>query len=224
MSTRLAELQQNFMAHLYTDDDAVLDDIAETGPISAKGRMQIYRNNARLILTDMLMRTYPAVVAMVDEKFFRYAADAFIKTHPPTGTDLNAYGADLPGFLDGFAPLKAHPYIADLARLEWARHEAYLAGDDFTGLRPHALRLVKSKWPINKLWQMAQPGYDGEAPDLSSGGAYIAVAREGINVFHTVLDEALFTLLAGDEDTLAAAPPDRLARLAAPGLIKRNDT
>lgn len=217
--SKLAALQQNFMRHLYSDDDAILADIAASGTISPAGRMRIYRNNARLILTENLMRSFPAVVAMVDEKFFKFAADAFIRAHPPTGADLNDYGAALPGFLAGFAPLAAHPYIADLARLEWARHEAYLAADEWTGPSHPALRLIRSDWPVDKIWTMAQPGFGGEALDLQSGPVFIAVARDGMRVFHTSLDADLFGLLAGGTDKLAKAPGDRLRTLAAAGLV-----
>lgn len=216
----LARIQQDFMRHLFSEDDAILRDVSVKGVISPQGRMRIYRNNARLILTENLMRTFPAVTAMVDEQFFKFAADAFIKSHPPQAADLNDYGAELPDFLAGFEPLAAHPYIADLARLEWARHEAYLAADTTDSPLHPALRLVRSDWPIDKIWLMAQPGYDGDAPDLSAGGAYIAVARDGINVFHTALSEELFTLLEGDSATLAAAPEASREKLARAGLIR----
>src|SRR3546814_5922375 len=51
-----------------------------------------------------------------------------LRAHPPTVPQLLHYGDRFADFLAGFKPVRALLYLPDVARLEWARHEAYFAG------------------------------------------------------------------------------------------------
>src|SRR5262249_59736878 len=75
-------------------------------------------------LPAVLEPAYPVVSALVDRRFFGYAADAFIRRHPPAGARLGEDGADVPEFLAAFPPCAHLPYLPDVARLEWAVHRA----------------------------------------------------------------------------------------------------
>jgi hypothetical protein len=95
--------------------------------IGAAGALAIYRNHVRISLTAALRTTFPVVCKLVDDRFFGFAAHAYIQAQPPAAPCLAEYGASFPDFLAGFAPCRGLPYIADVARLEWALNLARIA-------------------------------------------------------------------------------------------------
>src|SRR5262249_35742811 len=83
-------------------------------------RVGIYRNHFFATLSASLQGTFPVVCRLVDERFFAYAAHEYLRAHPPHSRCLTEYGADFADFLGGFEPCKCLPYLADVARFEWA--------------------------------------------------------------------------------------------------------
>lgn len=197
----LPELQRNFIGHILGAVEGVAGQVAAAGPFTPAQRLQIYKNNTHLALTDILLQTFPAATKIVDEKFMRYAAQAFFTRQPPVSGDMNDYGADFPAFLKDFPPLAGHPYVADVARLEWLRHEAWLspllpAAEADAGalrLQPH-VRLMQSPWPAADLWAFALEG--GAAPKLEGGESFILIHRAGVQVVVRRLDRAFYQFLA----------------------------
>lgn len=216
----LLEVQQAFRDALLTREGEAVE--AATGLIAPDGldasaRLQIHRNHVFLTLGDALAGLYPAVHAMVGEGFFRAAARRFIAAQPPRQPSLYAFGGELAAFLEGFEPASGLPYLPDLARLEWAMHESFHARDepalnaaDLARLPAEALeglvlrlradaRLVRSAWPVARLWQAASAG-DGEAVaaiDARLAPDHLLVLRDG-------LDARLWELSAGEWHWLAA--------------------
>ncbi len=121
---RLRDLQAGFSQAIASEAaDELLQLIAGDG-FEPGARLGIYRNNVITRLTDTLSATYPVVSQLVDARFFDYAATSFVGQHLPASGCLNEYGADFPDFLAGFAPAADLKYLADVAKLEWAIHEA----------------------------------------------------------------------------------------------------
>jgi hypothetical protein len=92
-------------------------------------RFSVYRNNVLVGLVDALADTYPVTQALVGESFFRAMAAVFVRAQPPSSPILAYYGKDFPEFVATFQPVATLPYLADLARLEYLRVEAYHAAD-----------------------------------------------------------------------------------------------
>src|SRR5262245_45901708 len=134
-------------------------------------RLAIYRHHVFATLTGALRAVYPVVCRLVDERFFAYAADQFVRRHPPTGPCLVEYGSELPDFLASFPPCRHLAYLPDVARLEWAIHAASHAADAVP-LAPTSLAdidparvgdlvfrfdlstaLVASLWPVETIWR-----------------------------------------------------------------------
>ena len=147
----------------------------------------------------------------MDRGFFDFAADAYIRRHPPSGPCLFEYGATLPDFLATFPPCADYPYLPDVARLEWAMNAA-LHADDATPI-PRTLlagvaagdlgRLVlemdpavawlRSDWPIDRIWSANQPSADpGATVDLSAGGVRLEIRRRDDTVALRRLEAAPF--------------------------------
>ena len=225
----LHELQAAFAAAILGGEDAPLAAAVRADGIAAERRIQVYRNNSLITLTAALQATFPVVCRLVDERFFGFAAQAFIRAAPPRAPRLAEYGAGFPDFLAGFAPAAALPYLPDVARLEWAIARAFHAADAppldparLAALPPEAqgaaalvahpsAGLVASPFPIEALWQANQPGRDGSGVDLDGGPCRLLVHRRDDEVEMMRLDapgHALAgALLAGSaiEDALAAA-------------------
>ncbi len=185
---------------------AILDDgmpVAE--------RLDVYRNNTFVSLKTALKSAFPAVCRLVDERFFLYAADEFIRAAPPRQACLFAYGEGFAEFLAAFPPCQHLPYLADVARLEWLMQRASHAADAVP-LKPDALAavgeihvsnltfrlepslgLLASPWPADRIWRANRPGAAGDPEvDLGSGAVRIEVRRLGDDVVMRALDPPTF--------------------------------
>jgi hypothetical protein len=123
--------------------NAILGDDADAGAIGVIGgklsgaqRLRVYRNNVTATLSNALRSCYPVVEALVGVEFFGFLARHYLRTMPSVAGDVREYGADLPEFVAGFPALAALPYLADVARLEWALQEAYYAAEPLGGTFP----------------------------------------------------------------------------------------
>ena len=92
-------------------------------------RFAIYRNNVTVSLIDALADTYPVVQQLVGEAFFRAMAKVFALANPPRSPVMANYGHGFAEFVATFPPARSVPYLADVARLEMARVQAYHAAD-----------------------------------------------------------------------------------------------
>jgi hypothetical protein len=168
---------------------------------AATDRLQLYRNNLVISLTEALAAVYPVVQRLVGDDFFRIACRDYIPQFPPRQAPLHEFGKDLPGFIRTYEPAASLPYLADVAALEWAWHRAYHAADadklDVMSLQQvperqqgelrftlhPAVQLVKSDYPVHRIWQVNQEGFNGEDEvSLDEGGVCIAVLRPQLEV------------------------------------------
>lgn len=95
----------------------------------AARRFAVHRNNVVASLVDALADTFPVVQELVGREFFRAMAANFVRTQPPRSPLLARHGECFPAFIEAFAPARGLPYLADVARLEWARLAALHAAD-----------------------------------------------------------------------------------------------
>jgi len=209
----LRELQAGFRAALLGDDErGVAPDVVED-TLSVPARLAVYRHHVLTSLTASLEATFPVVCRLVDRRFFGWLADRYVRVRPPATPCLFEYGADFPEFIAAF-PACAHlPWLADVARLEWAMNAA-LHAPDVTALEPEALstlapaalarltlrldpsvRLLASRWPVDAIWRANQAGADG-AVDLAAGGVHLEVRRVGDDVIYRALPPATFAFRA----------------------------
>jgi hypothetical protein len=205
--------------------------------IAPEARLALYRHHVFTSLTAVLEATYPVVCRLVDRRFFAYAADAFIRRHPPAGPCLFEYGGALAEFLAEFPPCRDLGYLPDVARLEWAMHTAAHAEDAsplppaaLAGVAPSrmaelrfvldpSLRLVRSPWPLDRIWR-ANQAEAGTEPvvDLTVGGVRLEVRRRDDVVGFRALTEAEYTLRRALLDGAALGAASEAARAVAPAL------
>lgn len=92
-------------------------------------RFAVYRNNVVASLINALTDTYPVTQELVGEAFFRAMAREYVLTEPPRSRVLAFYGLSFADFVERFPPAASLPYLADVARLEMVRVQAYHAAD-----------------------------------------------------------------------------------------------
>lgn len=187
--------------------------IANDAP-GAAARLAIHAHHFRLTLIDVLVATYPVVRRLVGEAFFAAVARRYVLAHPPRRPCLFEFGDGFAACLASLPEARALCYLADVARLEWAincaRHaddaapldaaaalgqiEA-LSSDLFINLDP-SCRLVKSAWPIDRIWQIHQQDDDAiSAVDLAAGGVHLFIHRRDGEVGWLSLDAAAFAFI-----------------------------
>jgi len=125
----LLELQRAFAASMVREEDDAVCDCVVDDRFAAAERLRIYRNTCRSTLIEALRMTYPAVERLVGRDFFDMAAARYAGTHPPQSGYLNEYGGEFADFLAAFEPAGELPYLADVARFEWALGVAANAPD-----------------------------------------------------------------------------------------------
>jgi len=232
LMTSLHELQRDIRAALLGSDDTAAATLVAADGLAPEARLQIYRHHVFTTLTAALQAVFPVVCRLVDERFFGYAADQYIRVEPPSGPCLFEYGATFPEFLAAFPPCHELPYLGDVARLEWAMHRA-LHAPDAVPLGPDALRsvapeaagdlvftldaslsLLASGWPIDAIWRANQPGAaeEGTTVNLRADGVALEVRRHGDDVASRVIASAVhaFRRALTDGRPLAVATEDAL--------------
>ncbi|MDE2005137.1 MAG: putative DNA-binding domain-containing protein [Rhodospirillales bacterium] len=137
--TALLELQRQFRDAALREAPVpaeILD-----GKVPAAARIGVYRNNILGNLTRALRLNFPAVERLVGEGFFAATASRYLTGEPPASADLYEYGQGFADFLAEFGPAAPLPYLADVARLEWAATRA-LHAPPSAPLDPDSLAVV----------------------------------------------------------------------------------
>jgi hypothetical protein len=133
-----------------------------------------YRRNALASARRALAAAYPTVRALLGDEAMAALARDLWQAQPPRRGDLGHFGAGLPPQLQARPEYHEMPWLADVARLDWAVHRVDLAADPEPSVRqlnllaevdPAQLWLqfspdrhwVRSDWPIAAIWSAHQP-------------------------------------------------------------------
>ncbi len=213
---------QNLMTRaIFTRDNSELAGELIAGNADPGRRFGIYRNNTLLSLSRHLKTVFPVTTRLGDERFFDYAADAFILRHPPRESRLAVYGRHFPVFLAAFPACRQAPILAEMARLEWAVHEALISdehkplpastfrGEASVALQP-SLRFIISRWPLLDLWS----GRTKTDARLQRRTSRVAIMRHGDDIGFFELTPSRFALWRALQrgETFDAAAARALAR------------
>lgn len=89
----------------------------------------VYKANAQELAQRVLQAAYPVLVALLGPESFTGLAHAFWYACPPQRGDMAQWGGDLPDFIARSSQLESEPYLPDVARAEWALHQAASMAD-----------------------------------------------------------------------------------------------
>lgn len=220
----LRDYQRAFGAALLSGDTTIAAEMIGASP----DRLSIHRNTMLTALANALALTYPAVAALVGAEFFAQAARTFIQAEPPRAALLSLYGGGFADFLA--AHVETLPYLADVARLEWAvecaaqrpDHGRAAADIDLGGTQLRlvpSLTLLETHYPAEPIWRAAldQDGDTLARIDPAPATAWLAVWRDGDGAAVSALSAAagafLTELLAGGDaeaaiNAAASADPE----------------
>ena len=95
----------------------------------AKSRFDIYRNNVVASLINGLESGFPMTRAFVGAKYFKLLAGKFVRIYLPQNPLMPLYGEEFSEFLSHNIPCGSHPYLSDIARLEYAIRLSYHSAD-----------------------------------------------------------------------------------------------
>jgi hypothetical protein len=205
----LRELQLRFSAALAPEadlpaDPALLALVHGGGALDAAGRLAIYAGMYRARLVDVLRDDFPRVLAVVGDDTFEALAARYLARHPSTHPSVRHVGRRFADFV-ATGP-DAEPFLADLARLEWARVEVFDAADaeplrladlqsvppaDWPALRFQpipACRVVECAWPVHEIWAAAGAG-TAEPVRAAPAATVVRVWREEWSVSHAAMGE-----------------------------------
>lgn len=216
--------ERAFVAALLAPGRAPPPTLIAGGKPASRRRFDIYRNNVFAGLIKVLAGRFPVVRQLVGEDFFRAAARIFIERDPPRSPILLLWGESFADFLQGFEPARELAYLADVARLEWARHAACHAADapaldarHLAAIDPQAiggmrlglhpsLRLVRSPYPVVSIWERHQT-QDRMAPLALTQAESALVVRPHLQVLVHRIGPSTAAFVAGLQSgqTLAQA-------------------
>jgi hypothetical protein len=162
----LRELQHSFAA--------ALRDPTRVCTVTPVDNLGIYRNNASHNFAAALAGSFPVLRRRVGDDYFRQLAALYRERHPSRSGDLHWVGRWFAPFLEEHLAEGDYAWLAELARLEWAREESAVSAElpalgpevlaahppealehlSF-GLQP-SLRLVESAYPVFSVWMANQ--------------------------------------------------------------------
>lgn len=152
-----------FADALLAPETPLPDGLAAPGRSHAGPRFDIYRNNVMLGLIGALGANFPTVRRLLGDDTFTIQAARHIRRHPPRSRLLFEYGVAFAEHLAAAPDLADRQCLADVARLERSRIDAYHAADapvlqpeDFTAASDLST-LVLVGHPAAKLLRFGTP-------------------------------------------------------------------
>jgi hypothetical protein len=154
--------------------------------LTVEQRLGIYRHSIQGILGQHLRAVYDVVAQLVGAEFFEYLTEVHIDQSPPSSTALSEYGEGFSSTLLNHPALKNMPWIAEVARLEWARSQAWQgvnqaprSFNDLSNLSeaeynqvvlqlPDSAQLLESNYAIYDVWLAHQNNECLDKPHLES--------------------------------------------------------
>ena len=209
------------------------DDIAlriAPGPISDAEALSVHRGTALGGLVNALRLGHPTVLALVGEDFFDQAARTFAQSAPPSSAWLTGYGKGFAEFLEAYDLARSLPYLADVARFDFAVGQV---GDAAIGADGPALDLGEAMLTLDASLRLLELDYPADAIrdalaededrlagiDMRRRRRTLALWRlpdgAGLRVLSPVSSPFVRAVLAGEDLSDFTAPEAELALLSA---------
>jgi Putative DNA-binding domain len=145
-AARLAQDQQTLLGAVLggqADDAlwALVDSTASglSGKSLARRGLLAYQSHGLALAERALGAAYPVIAQLMGGENFAALAPHFWRAHPPTCGDMGQWGDGLANFLAAAPQLAGEPFLADVARVEWALHRASFAADSSADLASFGL-------------------------------------------------------------------------------------
>jgi hypothetical protein len=126
----LAQLQRDMQHHVLNGDAAIADAVNGTAAVPAATRLAVYSNAYRIRLAEALADTLSNLHTFLGEEEFGAVAARYIDEHPSRFASIRWFGDRLAEELQ--RSHSGQPWVAELARWEWALAASFDAQDAAT--------------------------------------------------------------------------------------------
>jgi hypothetical protein len=125
----LARTERLFQDGLLGRSHEIMPHVRGNARESADTMFGVYRNAYWARLVECLSNDFPGLKALVGEAAFDTLARAYVAKHPSQHPSVRWAGHALAEFVSAEAPYRDDPWIADMARFDWALAHAFDAAD-----------------------------------------------------------------------------------------------
>ena len=208
----LRELQARFFQTIAGEpgkrnyaDPLLVQAVQGSAQLGPEERIDIYAHMYFARLLDALYEDFPRVAAFLGFERFRDLVGAYLKEHSSSHPSVRYIGRHFAAFLDTQADIgEEFPFLADLARLEWIRLEAFDAPDteplqihhlqhippeEWPTLRFHlipACHIFHSAWPVHEIWAAGEGEIRVE--QVRPTATVARIWRQEFAAYHTSMD------------------------------------
>jgi len=185
-------------------DPALLRVVEGRGPLGPSARLDIYAQMYWARMHDVLLDDFPRVAATAGAERFGAVVRGYLVGWRSAHPSVRHVGEGFAAFLEQAPETEDLPFLADLARLEWARLAVFdaadapsLRRDELQGVAPAnwaslsfrlvpAVRLLRTAWPVQDLWMAAGEGNAPACPRPAE--TCLRIWRAGFMVYHGEMD------------------------------------
>lgn len=143
----LRDIQSDFQQHVLDGSARAETHVIGTDAASAGERLKVYYEAYRLRLIEVLGDDFPGTRALLESHGFDALARAYIDAHPSRHPSVRWFGAHMAEFVGETEPWSAQPELREMALLEWARGQAFDAGDDRPATLDAVAAIPLQDWP-----------------------------------------------------------------------------
>ena len=208
----LERLQQDFTRWLLGEPVEDLEAMVHGRGLAPAQRLQVYRNMLEANHRAALATAFPMVLRLVGDDFFDCLCAAYLRDYPAASGKLQDYGAGFPDLISNDPKAARLGYLADVARLEWARQESALAPldapvsqkaadsvpvDEYENLHlclASSLKLVHAEYPALDIWLYCNDPGDSRL-DIEAHDQSVAVWRSGAQLSMLAIEPACYRLV-----------------------------
>jgi hypothetical protein len=201
---RLEAIENDFQSFLLTGSAAIDERVVGTQRVPIATRLAIYGDAYRSRLIEALEAHYPALLALIGAQEFAALGRAYVQAHDSSFASIRYYGGALGAFLST-PDYAARPWLAELARFEWAMTEVFDAADaapiavqDLAAIAPEnwallgfelqpAVRRLELLWNAPALWRALTEGNPHPAPDAQAQLVPWLLWRRDLQIFYRPL-------------------------------------
>ena len=206
--TGLANLQALFQDHVISRTAEAVPAFVGNETASAEARLGVYYDAYRLRLIECLSVDFRGLCALMSAEAFESICLRYLEAHPSQNPNVRWFGRYLAEFLAADSACAGQPYLAEMARFEWARGLAFDApnarvrtpdelaqtpAEDWPSLcltfHPALQRSVFA-WNIGPIWRAVSAEESIPGPEKLDKPEQWAVWRQGQTVYWRSLDDA----------------------------------
>lgn len=216
----LKDLQEQCQAYILNkqplnfDLNSIVTHLSHAGLVSVSKGMQIYVEDYRVRLIEVLENDYSKLRMVLGEKKFKEIASLYIDQFPSHFAKVQLYGQHFATFLKSNPSAQSKFYFSELADFEWAIGES-ANDDDKIGVQKEilneipsekwatmkiifkpCLKILKFEWNVLEIWQRLESdeSYQNENNEKNENGEPLFKKNKNpmMALIHPVKQEILF--------------------------------